>query len=346
MVQPVDHSSFNLIPILRYQYAWSRTERISFYYTGTPTEPTFNQLQPYTDYTNPQNPVTGNPNLKPSFTNTISLQYNNYLSNSHWNFSTNIAASEINSQVVTNNITQPVIISKTANNVTTIDTSFINHTYYTNLNGSYNISGNYNIAKQFDDRKYNLELNGNVTYGYNVSMTNNIENFSTTWRYNERFGPRMDPTDWLEINPYVSYDVTTSTNTLSVLGTDTRTLAFNLDGRFYFWQTWMLGYNLSKNYVTGISSNITKNPFVINATFEKEFFKKRNGILSIQGFDLLHQNNFVTRVITPTGYTDTKSNALSRYVMVGFRMNLQKWSGSPKRNGRMMQRRGDGSFVY
>lgn len=342
----VNHSSFNLIPILRYQYAWSRTERLSFYYTGTPTEPTFNQLQPYTDLTNPQHPVTGNPDLKPSFTNTITLQYNNYIADSKFNFSTNITASEINNQVVTNNLTEPVVIAKTVNNVTRMDTSYIINTHYVNLNGSYNISGNYNVAKQFDDRRYNLELNGNVTYGYNVAMTNDIENFSTTWRYNERFGPRLDPNDWLEINPYVSYDVTKSDNTLSVLKTDTRTLALNLDGRFYFWSTWMFGYNISKNYVSGISSNITKNPFVINATFEKEFFKKRNGILSIQAFDLLHQNNFVTRVITPTGFTDTKSNALSRYVMVSFRMNLQKWSGAPKRNGKVMQRRGDGSFIY
>jgi len=75
-------------------------------------------------------------------------------------------------------------------------------------------------------------------------------------------------------------------------------------------------------------------------------FKKHNGILSIQAFDLLDQNNFVNKVITPTGYTDTKTNALSRYVMISFRLNLQKWSGAPKHNGKAMQRRGDGSFIY
>lgn len=342
----VNHTSFNLIPILRYQYVWSRTERISFYYTGTPTEPTFNQLQPYTDLTNPQNPVTGNPDLKPSFTNTLTLQYNNYISNSQLNFSTNINASFISNQVTTNNVLQPVIVPKSVDGKTQLDTSYITNTHFVNLSGSRSITGNYNIAKQFDDRKYNLELNGNVTYGYNVAMTNSLENFSTTWRYNERFGPRIDPNDWLEVNPYVSYDVTTSTNTLSAYNTNTKTFALSMDGRFYFLKTFMFGYSTSKNFVSGISSNVTKNPFVINATIEKEFFKKHNGILSIQMFDLLDQNNFVNRVITPTGFTDTKTNALSRYVMVSFRLNLQKWSGAPKRNGKVMQRRGDGSFIY
>jgi hypothetical protein len=344
VITPIRQSSFNLIPIFRYQYVWSPQERISLNYSGTPTEPTFNEIQPYTDLTNPQNPVIGNPDLKPSFTNTINLQYNNYMSDKQFNVSTNIAASFINDQVVTNNVLVPVFVRKP--NDTSSAKSYITDTHYVNLNGAYNINGNYNIAKQFDDRKYNLELNGNVTYGYNVSMTNSIENYSRAWSYNERFGPKMDPNDWLEINPYVSYSVTKSTNTLSTYDTDTKTLALSLDGRVYVVPTLLVGYTASKNYVTGISDNLTKNPFVINAYLEKEFFKKHNGILGIQGFDLLHQNNFVNRVITPTGFTDTKTNALSRYVMVSFRLILQKWTGTPTRNGKQLKRRGDGSFIY
>ncbi|WP_461452634.1 porin family protein [Mucilaginibacter sp.] len=177
-------------------------------------------------------------------------------------------------------------------------------------------------------------------------MTNNVENFSTSWTFNERLGPRINPNDWFEINPYVSYNVTKSTNTLpDAPDNNVKTTALSVDGKVYLFETWLVGYSASKNYVTGISSNLTKNPFVVNAYFEKELFKKRNGILSVQLFDLLDQNNFVTRVTTPTGYTDTKSNALSRYIMVSFRINLQKWSGAPKHHGQLMQRRGDGSFI-
>ena len=344
----VDHSDFNLIPIFRYMYMWSRQERFSINYSGTPTEPTFNELQPFTDLTNPQNPVIGNPDLKPSFTHSINAIYNDYIANSQFNVSGNVNASFVNNQVVTNNILTPTIVTKrnAVTGETLRDTSLIPYTHYTNLNGAYTVSGNYNIAKQYDDRKYNLELNGNVTYGRNIAMSNNVESFSSTWRFNERFGPRIDPNDWLEINPYVSYNVTTSSNSLpDALDNNTKTLALSVDGKVYFLQTWMIGYSASKNYVTGISSNVTKNPFVVNAYFEKEFFKKRNGILSVQFFDILDQNNFINRVITPTGYTDTKTNALSRYVMVSFRMNLQQWSGAPKRHGKLMQRRGDGSFI-
>jgi hypothetical protein len=338
----VDHSDFTLIPIFRYQYSWSRQEKFSIYYTGTPTEPSFNELQPYTDLTNPQNPVIGNPDLKPSFTNAITAQYNNYIANSQLNISANVNGSSINNQVITNNVLVPIDI--TNNGKTT--KSFITDTRYMNLSGAYAVAGNYNIAKQYDDRKYNLELNGSVTYGYNIAMTNNVENFSTSWKFDERLGPRIDPNDWFEINPYVSYSVTKSNNSLpDAPDNNVKDAALSVDGKVYLFQTWLVGYSASKNYVTGISSNLTKNPFVVNAYFEKELFKKRNGILSVQFFDLLDQNNFVTRVTTPTGYTDTKSNALSRYVMVSFRINLQKWSGSAKRHGKFMKRRGDGSFI-
>jgi hypothetical protein len=63
-------------------------------------------------------------------------------------------------------------------------------------------------------------------------------------------------------------------------------------------------------------------------------------------FDILHQNNFVNQSTTATGVTNTISSSLSRYFLIGFRLNLQKWSGRPTRNGRNMQRRGDGSFIY
>ncbi|WP_461452636.1 TonB-dependent receptor [Mucilaginibacter sp.] len=132
----VDHSDFSLIPIFRYQYSWSRQEKFSIYYTGTPIEPTFNELQPYTDLTNPQNPVIGNPNLKPSFTNALTAQYNNYIANSQLNLSANVNASTINNQVVTNNILVPIEIT---NNGKTSQ-GFITDTHYLNLSGAYAVA--------------------------------------------------------------------------------------------------------------------------------------------------------------------------------------------------------------
>jgi len=334
-----DRNDFYLIPIFRFQYVWSRQERISINYSGSPTEPTFTQIQPLPDYSNPQNPVFGNPSLKPSFQHSINTIYNNYITNSKINLSANVNTSFYDDQIVSNvvQVAQPGL------------KSYLPETFYINMSGARSITANYNISKQSQDREYNFALNGLVAYNHSLGMSNNLTNVVTGWHYNERFGPRIDPNDWLEVNPYVSYDINRSTNTLpNSVNSNIKTTALSVDGRFFLLKarTLTIGYSASKNYINGINSNVTKNPLVINAYLEQEFFKKKNGILRISAFDLLDQNNFVNRVITQNSITDTKTNALSRYFLVSFVLNLQKWSGTPKRNGRDMKRRGDGSFIY
>lgn len=340
-----DHNDFYIIPLIRFQYQWSRTNQLSINYTGTPTEPTFREIQPLPDFSDPQNPVFGNPNLKPAFSHVITTRYNDYIANSRFNLSINARTSYFQDQIVTNNIATQQVYMKSGKS----DTTYINDIHYLNLSGSFSQSINYNIAKQLGDRRYNLELNGGISYGYSKAMTNNVINHLTSWDFNERFGPRMNPNDALEINPFISYDDNRSFNSLPrSINSNIKTTALNLEGKFYFFadKTWAFEYDLSKNCINGIAANITKNPFVANAYISKEFFRRKNGILKIQAFDIFDQNNFINRNVTNTGYTDTKTNALSRYVLVSFTLNLQKFNGRPTRKGKVMQRRGDGSFIY
>jgi len=334
-----NRNNFYVIPILRFQYVWSRQHRISINYSGAPSEPSFNQIQPLPDYSDPQNPVFGNPNLRPSFRHSVNTIYNNYLPNSKLNLSATINTSLYDDQIISNVIQVPQPGLR----------SFLYETHYTNLSGTKSVTGNYNISKQLDNRKYNLAFNGLFAYGHSLGMSNDIKNIVTSWRFNERFGPRISPNDWLEVNPYFSYDINKSTNTLpGAYNSNIKTTAMSIDGKFFLLKarTLTIGYNASKNYISGINNNISKNPLVVNAYIEKQFFKKKNGILRISAFDLFDQNNFINRSVTQNAITDTKTNALSRYGLVSFVLNLQKWTGSPKRNGQEMRRRGDGSFIY
>jgi len=334
-----NRNNFNLIPIARLQYVWSRQHRASINYSGNPVEPSFTQIQPVPDYSNRQNPIVGNPNLKVAFRHTVNAQYNNYLANSKFNISVNLYGNTTKNQIVTNNVRIPDPNKAGAT---------INQTRYVNLNGSYSTGGNYNVAKQLADRKYNLSLNGSVTYNHTVSMVNNLQTITNGWRVNQRFGPRINPSEFVEINPFVSYDYT---KTLLIVGNTSTTnltrTAVAIEGRFYFMKerSLTIGYDASKNFIGGnIQQSVSSNPLVINAYVEKNFLAKRNLTFRLQAFDILKQNNFTNQVINDNGYTNTLSNALSRYFMFSVRANLQKWSGSPSRNGRQMRRRGDGSF--
>jgi hypothetical protein len=333
-------SDFRIIPAFRFAYSWSRTERLTINYTGRNQEPTFAQIQPFTDRSNPNSIVVGNPFLKPSFTNMLTAQYNNYFANSKFNISAGVTASTVDNAVVQNNIVTLVPIPGTNANRS------VNEINYLNLDGTKTVVGRYSISKQSNERAVNLALNGNVTYSYAPGMSNNLLYHQTGWRFDERFGPRITPNENIEVNPFIGYDLSRSFTTLvGALPTQLQTTSLGLTGRMYFFKTWQINYDATKKYITGISGGNTT-PFVINAGFEKEFFDKRNLVFTFNVYDLLHQNNYIQQSVTSSGVTNTLSNTLSRYFMVGLRWNLQKWSGTPQRGGRNMQRRGDGSFIY
>jgi outer membrane receptor protein involved in Fe transport len=335
----ISRSYTKIIPVLRFSYIWSRTERLQLTYTGRNNEPNFSQLQPFTDRSNPNNIIIGNPDLKPTFTNTVNTTYNNYLANSKLSLALSVNATLYDNQVSTNVLPKQIALPGGGSKNT-------QETYYVNINGSKEVTGNYTIAKSFSNRKYSVSLNGTVGYNYNNAMFDNQLYHTTSWNISQRFGPQINPTEWFEINPFYEYRLSrTFSTSANANATTLQTNSFVLTGRVYFLKTFQINYRASKSYVTGLG-NLNTNPLIINAGFEKEFFERRTLAVTFNVFDLLHQNNFIQQTVTSQGVTNTLSNNLSRYFLVGIRLNLQKWSGRPQRGGINMQRRGDGSFIY
>lgn len=329
-----DQSYFKLIPIARFQLRLSNTHRLAIYYNGRANEPNFNQIQPVRDVSNPQNPIVGNPNLKVAFTHAIIGQYGNYIANSKLNYSLRGSTSFTENQVSNNTV-----------QIKDAYGSLKNETRYVNLNGNKSNSIDYSISKQLSDRKYNLSFSGNVDNSHRVSMSNNELNTSTTWGFKESIGPRITPNNWLDINPYVSYDITKTDYSLP-RSTDInqKIWALSVDGNFYFLKNMQFGYAISKNFVSGIGNNVTNNPLIINSMLQMKVFKNK-GSLQLRAYDILNQNNFINRTQNENGFTEILSNPNSRYVMLNLSMNLQKWTGAMGRNGQIIRRRGDGSFL-
>ncbi|MGV3508605.1 MAG: outer membrane beta-barrel protein, partial [Sphingobacteriaceae bacterium] len=326
-----DRYSFNVIPIARFEYQWSRQKRFKLNYTGNPQEPSFNQIQDVPDLSNPQNPIYGNPGLSAQFRHTINSSFNNYVANSRLNFSVIVQATMTDNKVIRNTIELDKSRGSRA-------------TYFTNANGDYSTNANYNISKQFADRKYRVGLNGTVNFANSVSMLNGNTNISQIWTLNQRLGIQLYPTEWFELTPNVRYNYLKSDFSLNGRDSKTTTWAFSAEGRVDFVDGFFMEYDLSKNYVSGIDANVTSNPFIINASLSKDILKKK-GTIRLRAFDVLNQNNFIVRSIDEFSITDTKSNALSRYFMLNLTIRLQKWTGTPSRGGRPMNRRGDGSFM-
>jgi len=333
-------SFFRVIPVLKANHSWTQTENFQITYSGNYSEPNFQQLQPFVDRSDPNNLIVGNPNLRPVFTHSLSAGYNTYFANSKFNFSLNIASAFASNDITTNIVQITVPISPTLNNT-------INEIHFVNVGGNKAFRGNYSLSKRFNDNQYNFSFNGGISYNIRNAMSNYTIYNTSIWDFNQRVGSNLSfANDNIEVNPFVGYELnksSSSTSNYSPVTIQTTKLAIN--GRYNPSENFEIHYEASKNFLSGYS-NYNLNPLVINLGCEIRLLRNRPLAVTADVFDLLHQNNFIQQIVTPQSTTYLRSNPLSRFFMIGLKLNFQRWGGTPQRDGKKLKRRGDGSFIY
>jgi hypothetical protein len=289
---------------------------VSVYYYGFANEPQFSQLQPVRDISNPQRPVVGNPDLNSAFSQNLNAYLNNSNPDRKTSLILNLQANMLNNQVVQNIVLIPDVYGSKKQEVR-----------FVNANGYYTYFISYNWQKSFKDKQYTLRLNGDTRYTNNVSFADNIRNTSQRRNISQRLGLQINPGNWMELTPNLSYS---RTNTNYSLETNTdillKTYGFNLDGRLLFQKskTLILGFAGGKTFNRGFSGNLNTNPLIISAYIEKQFMKNKMAFVRFQGFDLLDQSNNILRSVVENGFTDIRTNRLTRYFMLTLNMRINK----------------------
>lgn len=95
-------NTFNFIPTARFVYNFSRSQALSFNYNGASNQPSYSQLNPRPDKSDPTYIVTGNPNLEPEFNNNFSIRYNKFSFGTGDILFTNLSFTQTNNKIVTN----------------------------------------------------------------------------------------------------------------------------------------------------------------------------------------------------------------------------------------------------
>lgn len=325
----IDRSGFNWMPVARLEYEVSRTKRININYTGRASEPSFTQLQPFTDYSNVNAPVTGNPDLAAEFTHELRLNYRNFNIGEGTSFFVGLMGSLAEDKIVTNR-------------TTFVDDSIglVQATEYLNTGGFYNTRGFYNFSKPFSDRTYTLSFNGMAAYTNNVSYTtaelpndgeiyfDTERNIARNWILSQGINFRYNPRETVEISPGIRYTYNTTRNTVS-LGNNRNvsTWAVSLYGSVNLTPTWILSADVEKTSNNGYSSSVDANPMIINAYIEKQFLKGKNGSIRFQAFDLLNEQTNVSRNVMDNIIVDSRSNRLARYFMLTLTYRFSTFAG-------------------
>lgn len=319
----ISRSNFFFAPIARYQYRFGGTKSIRVNYYGSAAEPQFAQLQPVRDVSNPQRPIVGNPDLNSSFSHFIDaeLRFSNIEKRSSLMF--NIQGNAVSDQIVQNIVLIPDVFGSRKQEVR-----------YVNTDGYYSYFGGYNWSKSFADRQYTVRLSGDSRFTRGVSLADNIKNYSNRRNISQRVSLQINPGEWMELSPSLSYGRTVTDYTLPT-NTDTKinTYGLNMDGRFLFMKdkSLIFGFNGGKTFNTGFVGNLNTNPLVINSYVEKKF-KNNMATLRLQAFDILDQSNNINRSVIDNGFTDSSTNRLTRYFMLTLNVRINKFAGGVQRS--------------
>ena len=311
-------TALNIIPVLRYSYNFSKTKEFNASYNGRNNEPSFNQLQPVTDVSNPQFPVVGNPNLKAEFSHNINIRYNNFNFEKGDVWFTNFSVNLTENKIVSNSVFLP------GNKI---------ETRYLNTNGFYSVNGFYTWSKPFAERKYTLSINGFANYSNNINFVDDQKNNGKNLIISQGASFQLNPAQWIELNPGVNYTANKNTYSISAQqNTKVSTWNFTFNGKAYIRKTWILGADFTKALNKGYTSGFAVNPFIMNTYLEKQFLKNNAASLRFQIFDVYNENTSISRSVTANSINDTRSNRLARYAMLTFSLKLQKFNGQQMPN--------------
>lgn len=313
----------NYYPVVRFAYNFSRSRSFSVNYNGSTNQPTYQQLQPVADYSNPQYVTIGNPDLKPEFNNNIGVRYNNF--------------DFITGNVFFGNLNFSFVKDKIVNNVFQVfqdngqgQQEYVRQeTYYLNSDGYYTASGFYAFSKPFRNRKYVFNYGGSAMYNNNISYIANQKNTGKNWIIGQRFSTTITVKKWLETSAGVNFTLNDAKYSLNKnLNSNTKTWSLTHYTRFFLPKDFTIVYDMDKSINDGYADNVKANPFIINASIEKLVSQKYNASLKLNAFDLLNENTSVSRTVTGNGFTDTRTNKLGRYVLLSLVFRFNKFTGN------------------
>ena len=308
----------NIFPVLRLAYNFSKTASLTFNYRGDAQQPSFSQLQDVRDSSNLQYQKNGNPNLKPSINHSVNFFFNKF------NFATG--------KILFTNFTFSTIQNQIINRVTQIDSAGAQLTVPQNVNGFYNGTGFYTFSKPYKNRKYIISLNGRITYTHNVNLVDYKETIGNNWVVSQGLNFELNIKEWLQFGAGTTYE----TNSVKYSNQSSAT-SFK-DQQYGSWivssnvsidipKKWVLKYDFDYTINNGLTGDVGQNVALLNASIEKQLFKKKSGIIRFQAFDLFNQNSNISRTVNANSITDSRSSRLTRYFMLSFTYRIQKFSG-------------------
>ena len=308
----------NFTPTLDFRWKRSEVSQLRVNYFSNITQPQMSDLLDITDDSDPLNIKKGNPGLKPSFTQNLRIFYNNYVQ-AHQRSIATWAGLTTTSNAISNKVT---LDTQTGARITRPE----------NIDGNWNAYAGLVFNTALDSAAY-FNINSFTNTGYNHyvgyasvnSLVESQKSVTKSANINQRlaFSYRNE---WLEVELNGSVGYTHSRNDLQT-SADLDTWQYAYGGLVGITAPW--GTSLTTNIMMqsrrGYSdASMNTNELIWNAQLSQGFLKGKPLTISLQLYDILHQQSTFSRAISAMGRTDTEYNSITSYGMVHviYRLNL------------------------
>ena len=306
-------SYWRVSPTLNARFRFSKQHTLRIRYRGQTQQPDMTDLFNLTDNSNPLNIRTGNPDLKPSFTNNINIDYNNYLQETQQSIFGRLSFSN----------TLNAITNKTEYNPSTGGQK----TRPENINGNWSMNANAGFNTPLFWEK--LMLNTNTTFGYqnHVSYIYQQKQTITNTVHQTSVGERMSLTlrlgYWdIRANGNFMYSRSAS-EYVEASNQNTFNFSYGLSSTGNFENGFGFSTDIQMSSRRGYSaSEMNTNELIWNAQLSYRFLAQRQATISLRMYDILHQRSNVSRTISAYSRRDSENNSINSFFMIHFMYRL------------------------
>ncbi|MEL1239622.1 outer membrane beta-barrel protein [Flavobacterium flavipallidum] len=309
------------------RYRVDRSKNFTFRYNYNQSLPSANQLLPIENVSNTLNTVTGNPDLTPTETHSANINYRNFDFRTRSGYNLYLNANYNNNDIIRTSIYNPENNSQTST--------------YANISGNYSFSGggswNKSIKQESNLLRYGIALN--TSYSVDKNSTNNILYSGESFGFSPRIYLNYDYGEFFTIAPSYNFSYSqTKYDVSSIRSRSNLVHRLNLQTTSYWPTNWIWGNDFGYTY----NSN---NPdyYLWNTSLSYSFMNK-TFVAKVKVYDVLNQNQSISRNISSTAVTDVTNTVLKRYTMFSLTYNIKNFAGkAPSGRNRTMEgmNRGD-----